>query len=339
MGNQLIKDIGKCITRYNVFSKIKEGKIMYNYKIEDEISNKVISNYNTNSKKSGLDSVVDEIKKINNNFLATSISEYKAPGFQKKEMPKTTQAEILKQAEDSLATYKIDSQSSINNKFDEKIETLNNSKATLDESKMASKNEVKSYYDNAKESVGNDALKRGLGRSSIVINNLNALTADEIDSYKALDKEYSDTLNAINFELNSLGQQKQKALSDFDIAYAVKLNDKINSLNAELAKKTAEVIEYNNKIVEKEADYKNKYDEFVAEIQSENFDNNAKLIDLTAKYGENVLKDYKANRIFDLLDSYFSTMGQEEVMDVLNDSSFKSAVGGDLSQILKRYSK
>lgn len=189
-----------------------------------------------------------------------------------------------------------------------------------------------------RENSSNDALKRGLSRSSIVINQLDAFNKDELNTYKALEKDYNDKLDEINFELNSLNQQKQQALADFDIAYAVKLNDQINTLTNNLLEKQTAIIKYNNEIFEKERDYKDKYNSLVADIKEKNINKDANWAELIAKYGEKVIYGYKNNQINNLVDSYFKNMSKEEILNILNtNAELRKALGNNLESIIARY--
>ena len=50
-------------------------------------------------------------------------------------------------------------------------------------------------------------------------------------------------------------KSKESALTSFDISYAMKLQNKISSLNAEIAKEQEKVLKYNKEIAKQEADY------------------------------------------------------------------------------------
>ena len=200
------------------------------------------------------------------------------------------------------------------------------------------KKKIDLYYDNARQQTSDDALKRGLARSSIVINQLDAFNKDELKTFEALEKDFNNNLNAIDFEINSLTKQKEQALADFDIAYAVKLNDAINNLNTELSKKQAEIIKYNNDIAEKEKEYLNNYNKLVNDIKNKNIDKDVKMIDLTAEYGEKVVSNYRKNILNNIVNSYFAGMDKNEVLSILqNNDDLKSALGSYYQDILDKY--
>jgi len=327
------------IIKSNVFNNTKEGEKLYNYKFNDDFSNKLVSSYNLNKNKDDLKKIENKINDINNSFVFSNIPEYVKPELQMLEQKFKSPDEIKKDAVDSLSEYKNSNLNKINDTYKTKSDELEVKKQGLNKSLKLSKNEVSKYFDDVREKANVDALKRGLSRSSIVINQMNAFDNDELSALMDLDKDFSNNLNSINFELNSLNLQKQKALSDFDIAYAVKLNDKITSLNEELSKKNAEITKYNNQIIEKEQNYNNRYQELVKDIKNENFDKNAKMLDLVSKYGEKMVSNYKVNQIYNLLDGYFADMSQQEIIDSLNNSGLISALGNDYASVYQRYVK
>lgn len=326
------------VCRVNSANLFKEGGIVNNYTIDDEVTKKVLKTYSSNQKNSNIDELISKINQVDESFAITDIPEYEAPQFEKLENINISDEEIKEQAENSLYDYKQSSLKKIEDEISEKESTLNQNLEDLNTNVTNSKQTLEAYYDDKREDTSNDALKRGLSRSSIVINQLDAFNKDEIATYNQIEKEYQENLNSINFELNSLNLQKQQALDDFDIAYAVKLNEQISALNNELLEKQAEITKYNNEIVKQEEDYKQKYNELVNDIKNKNIDTDAKLIDLTAKYGEKVIENYRKSKVNSLVDTYFRDMEKEDIINELNNNeSLRIALGSYLDEIIARY--
>lgn len=332
-------EIQRVVKKLNAFKVKNGGKIMNNYSIDDETSKKVRDVYSTNQNKDGLSDVINSIGKIKDSFNDVEIPEYEAPNFERMESVSKSDEDIKNEATNSLAEYKNSSLSSIDEDIENKRSELEDNKNTLAESKESTVSKVKSNYESAKKEASDDALKRGLARSSIAVSVLDAFSKDEIDTLNSIEKEYSTSLNELNFELNALDAQKKKALADFDIAYAVKLNDKISTLTSEYNEKQQEVIEYNNKIAEKEKDYLDKYNSLVADIQSGNYSNATKKAELYNKYGSKFISTYTKNQIYGVLDDYFANKSSEEIAEILNGDDMKNALGSDYEDILKRYGK
>ena len=332
-------EIQRVVKKINAFKVKNGGKFMNNYSIDDETSKKVRDVYSTNQNKDGLNDVINSIGKIKDSFNDVEIPEYEAPNFERMESVSKSDEDIKNEATNSLAEYKNSSLNSIDEEIENKRSELEDNKQTLADTKESSVSQVKSNYASAKKEASDDALKRGLARSSIAVSVLDAFSKDEIDTLNSIEKEYLTSLNELNFELNALDAQKKKALADFDIAYAVKLNDKISTLTNEYNEKQQEVIEYNNKIAEKEKDYLDKYNSLVADIQSGNYSNATKKAELYNKYGSKFISTYTKNQIYSVLDDYFANKSSEKIAEILNSEDMKNALGSDYNDVLKRYGK
>ena len=152
-----------------------------------------------------------------------------------------------------------------------------------------------------------------------------------------LDKNFLDTLNVYQFELNSLTQQKRRAVGEFNISGAVKLNDKINALTSEFEKKQSEIIKYNNEIAKQEQEYKENYDKLVADIKEKNIDNASRQSELVAKYGSKALANYTKNQIFAVLDNYLASKDKNKIISILTSSNLKDALGSNYDEAYKKY--
>ncbi|MBE5738286.1 MAG: hypothetical protein E7354_00925 [Clostridiales bacterium] len=312
---------------------------MNNYSIDSAIAGKVASIYTDEQNKNELDDIVKSIKKINDSFGLVDLPEYSAPDFMRLENIDKSQTDIENEAKRSLEEYKNSSLSDIDSSIENQRVSLEKNRDTLKKSKEDAVNEVSSSYDAIRNNASNDALKRGLARSSIVVSILDAFNNDEIETLNRIGKEYGDSLNAIDFELNALESQKQKAISDFDIAYAVKLSDKINQLNDEYSKKQQEIIKYNNDISEKEKEYQDKYNSLVADIQNKNISNATKQSELLSKYGSKVISNYTKNQIFNVLDNYLANKSKSDRISILSSDSIKDALGSFYEEAYKKYSE
>ena len=174
----------------------------------------------------------------------------------RKETIKKTDDELRGEAESSLAEYAKAQKDAINNTTDKKISSFDGKEESLRAQSELDKAQLQNFYNAYKRNAENDALKRGLQRSSIVINNLNAFDKELVEKLINIDKTLGENIASINDKINTLNEERQKALDEFNITYAVKVNDKINALKEDLQAKNDEILEYNNKIAQIEAQYK-----------------------------------------------------------------------------------
>lgn len=336
-------DLLKFFKNFNLYNYIKKGgKNLYVYRIDDEITKQAGEIIKTKeSSKSEEEKLKEKLEEINNKFnIDNSKVDDLTSELELKKLDEITldQDKIKQTAEDELYEYKQSNLESINNEKIEKEKELNNNKEALKESVEKSKTELDSYYDNARENASNDALKRGLQRSSIIINVLDAFNKDEIETYKKLDSELNDNINAINFELNALTSKQQQALDEFDITYAAKLNSKINELTNQLKEKQEEIIKYNNEIAKTEEDYNIKYENLKNELNDSNFDKEIDLIELSAKYGINTVNKYKESLVYDAVKEYLSTLDKSTALNYLRTNELiKDQLGSYYDLLLSEY--
>lgn len=327
------KEILKFFTKYNLYNHMqKGGKDLYIYRIEDEITKQATDTIKTKNDEDLLKSKLKEIEekfKIDNSSDLNSNLELK-----KLDQVDIDEEEIRKNAEDELKDFKTSSINKINNEKIEKENELKSNKDSIIQSTENSKNELKNEYDQVREKVSNDALKRGLQRSSIVINVLDAFNKDEIDTYKKLDEKLKDNINAINFELNALTTKQQQALEEFDITYAAKLNSRINELTNDLKEKQEEIIKYNNEIAKTEEDYKIKYENLKNDLNDSNFNKELDLVEASAKYGINAVKKYKENLVYDTVKQYVSNMDKASAIDFITSNKYVQEQLGSYYKLL-----
>ncbi len=299
---------------------------MYQYKITSDLNEKAKSVLNT---KKNSNNILEKLKEVNNLFSVNETENMpNSPTFERLKDVEIDADKIKQDAIDELKEYKTNSISNIENEYINKGSQFKSNIEDLKETAQSTKNEISNSFANLKEEASNDALKRGLARSSIIINTLDAFNNKEIETYNKIDKELSNNINAINFELNALTSSYEEALNNFDIDYASKLKDKIDSTTEKLKKQQEEVIKYNNEIAEKEAEFNSKLFELTNEINDKNWDKNQDVIELYGKYGTMVVDKYKSNKMYDIALNYFSGLNREDALnEISNNSEFKILLG------------
>ena len=312
---------------------------MNSYKIPDEITRKVNAINSTEKTRNKLKDFFDKLESVSNAFSVGGGSEIKPEkvNMQKMDFVMPTQTEIIKQSENSLKDYKDTELKNIQDNFKLKSDELDSNKQSAISTVNSAKENLNQYYNNAKTNAESQALKRGLARSSIIVNQLGAFDKEKLNDYKRLDDELNTQINAINFELNALNGQKQKALNDFNVSYAVKLQDKINSLTDELNKKQNEVIKYNNEIVLKEAEFNKSVDDLNAKLEQAKKDGAIDLTKIYGEYGQNVIEKVKSDQIYNMAKEMLHNLELDEINWVLSDTKFKSLLGDNYIKIIEEF--
>ena len=204
------------------------------------------------------------------------------PKYDRLEYKAESDEEITSRAKGELAGY----YNASKNGIDAEIESL---RKKYEDEKTAANNAAKEQasavyeaYGAAKESTAFDTLKRGLARSSIAALRSSALDEQAAKEAASVTEKLYSAVSEIDGKIADLGVKKEKALNDFNIAYASKLTGKISDLKSERDKKIAEALKYNNSLSESE---------YKAEIDRKMKESDLYQEALSQKKAENELKD------------------------------------------------
>lgn len=329
------------IKNINLSQLLLGGLQMTSYKIPDEITKKVQSINSNEKTKDKLKEFYAKLDQVSNSFNVTSNQNQSEPQkveLQKMEFKMPTESEIKQNSEELLKEYKQSGIQGINDEYKLKSDALESNKQSVINSADSTKQKLNSYYSEAKNNAEAQALKRGLARSSIIINQLGAFDQEKIADYKQLDDELNTQINAINFELNALSAQKQNALNNFNVSYAVKLQEKINDLTEELNNKQSEVTKYNNEIALKEAEFNKDVDELKSKLEQAEKDGATNLVEIYGKYGQNIVEKVKADQLYSTAKQMLYNLSADEIKWILADNEFKKRMGSNYIKLLEEFS-
>lgn len=168
-----------------------------------------------------------------------------------------------------------------------------------------------SDYEKSKNEVEDQALKRGLARSSIVLNELTDLETQKNAEINDSKNSFDEEINKINGEISDLGEKLNKSLKELDMQKAVELNEKIESLKSIRDQKSAEAIKYNNQIKEKESQKQNE-------------------VKLARVGQDNAIDTVFSKRKLSATMDYLETLSKKDALDLLDsDEDLKKALGDD----------
>ena len=210
-------------------------------KIEKEDLLKDLKNFN--------EQIEQGIANVNKNQLSLTRLEYDAP----------TDDEIIKLASESLESKYKQKKDSLTDLTTEKKNDFLSAIERAKENSQREKIEVNDSFEKAKQSVENNALKRGMARSSVVVNEVGQLERQKNSQLGEVDRELTEKIEGINSQINSLEAELSQSIKDLDMEKAVELNEKITALKEDRKAKQDEVIKYNNSINETETKYNNSY--------------------------------------------------------------------------------
>ncbi len=273
---------------------------MYTYTIPEEQTEKLTE------KTKKYSDLLNQFKEVDKKYQPAT-DEIK---LQKKSFEMPTEQEIKKQADSSLEEYKKSELQNIDDDYNTKSTVIDEKIKSETQSLDNKKDETKELYTNLKDNASKDAIKRGLARSSIVINILDAFDKNMVKEINKINEEIQSKVSSLNSQKDLLTEQRQSALNAFDISYALKLTNKIDEINKSLAEQEQKVIEYNNQIAQKEAEYEQKRQK-----------SNLEYAEYIAKHGTDAIDEMKREEKFNYAKDYLMSLPKSDAIVELNTNT------------------
>ena len=287
---------------------------MYQYSFDDDTTKKI-----EDSTKRSKD-IFEKFSDVDSKYNTLTKSDVNL-NLEKMSYDEPTQDEKTTKEKNKLEDYKTSNINSIEEKYDKALDQVEKTKQDTTKSASSTALNIEEKYDKVKEDSKNDAIKRGLARSSIIVNTLNNLDMQKLESLKELEQSTNAKLQELNASRDSLENQKQNALASFDITYAVKLQDEINSISNEIEKNKQTVIKYNNEM-------DNLMAKWEKQQEQDEYDNITKLAKFVSEYGSSAFDTLKQNEKYDIASEYFAGMSKNDALaEITNNSAYKKALG------------
>ena len=309
-------------------SRIKFGGRMYEYKFSDG-----------EGMKTSAEELKDKIKNIDDKYKLDltfdSTKDDISLNLERQKYSRPSDEEIRKQAEDSLKSYEDKEQKGIENEYAAGNRKLDEERQKLGGDFESQSKKIEQTYENAKESNKNTFIRRGLSRSSIMQENLKNLDESKNAAQDTLAKELKQNLEKITIERDLLETQKQSALESFNIAYAVKLSEKINNLTESAKQAEDAVAKYNNQLEEKEKKFALSQQEHNIKQDNQKLKDNKFVLDYINEYGRVGLDWLIAKEKLTAAKDSIKGLSKEQALaqierdgyrDILGDSVYKSLI-------------
>lgn len=249
-------------------------------------------------------------------------------GLEKKTFNDMSNDELLDYALKSVDKTQTDkNKQEISDLYGGKIDKKNDKKIELEETGKKSQSIINAAYDKSSKNLSNDALKRGLARSSIVINQLSGLEENRA-------KDLVEEMNTINTKMSNISEEiaeleksRDSALEDLDISYAKSLEKSISEKRKELDKEKEEVFAFNNKVDQLEADYQ-------IELEKQRKAKRKENMEYRAKYGYTLDELKMQNEMYNYMMNYLGNMSKKDALaELLGKSEYERLLGDKYLEI------
>lgn len=252
--------------------------------------------------------------------------------LEKVDVPNKTKEEISNQAKSEVSEKYNTSREKSNDSFESKIDEILNSNKTLQTKNKENQDQINSYYDSSKKETENQALRRGLARSSIVIGELASIEGSRANELSKLLSEYQSNLDENEKKIQDYQAQKEKAIEELNIKEALEIEEKITSLTEDYEKQKKEAIEFNNNIEKLEAEYKLKY-------EKQKQENQQKALEIDKTYKTEYVTEQMKQKQYDILENYLDTLEPSYAMNLLlTNKEFKTILSERFYDLYKHIS-
>ena len=267
------------------------------------------------------DDPVEKLKELEERYELLEF--YEVPdslGLTKKDEPTFDEKEERSKLEAKYdAIYNVN-KDKLTNDYKQAVSDLTGKKESYE---LASKNaseSINEVFDSEAKTLENQAIKRGLARSSIILNQLS-----DVESRRA-----GELINTMNNLAKNLGKVEEKiaegksnldaALEKLDIEKADKIETELEDIYLEYQDTLNDVIEFNNNVNKLEAEYKIKYEQAKADYKDS-------ILELT-QYGYDEYKKKLEMSKYDYMISYLSQFNKDDAFEVFfRNNNFKDLLG------------
>lgn len=305
---------------------------MYEYKFSDG-----------EGMKTSAEELKDKVKKIDEKYKLDltfdSTKDDISLNLERKQFSKPTDDELKAQAENSLKSYVDTEKKSIESDYVSGNKKLDEQKQKLESDFDSDKKKIAQSFEDAKESNKNTFIRRGLARSSIMQENMRSLEEGKAAEVDEMSKTLQQNLDKINIEKDLLESQKQSALESFNIAYAVKLSEKINKLTESAKKAEEDVLKYNNQLEEKEKKFQLSQQGHNLDQDNQKLKDNKFVLDYIDEYGMVGLNWLISSEKLEAAKNSIKGLTKQQALAQIERDGYRDILGDSVYQSLLNYVK
>lgn len=272
-----------------------------------------------------------------------------------KEIEYTPQSDedIYRQAEKNVDYQKTLARNKLESNFESAYKGLQNSANDAQSNLKEGYKKLEDLYSELRRNAENDALKRGVARSSIILNQLDKLDGAHLGTANELEAAYVETIGNINGQIASLERGRETALDELDLKSASDLSNRIDELKKERDSAVAQYEKYNNTVREKESAYAKRREEDIADYlnarEREKLEKEKEIQEYESKYGYSGEKQKNYSERYGLAYDFYMSLSPDIALQALEASpnmkyylgnyynTLKNALSGRNASSTKKY--
>ncbi|MEG2688372.1 MAG: hypothetical protein RSA24_04305 [Clostridia bacterium] len=247
----------------------------------------------------------------------------KDSGLQEKKYVEPTDEELS-----GLATKEVENKKNADkSKLEEKFEKEFGAVDSEEEAETSLKEKYKKLdelYKSLGEKTSQNAIKNGIARSSIVLEQMEGLDEKKQLEQRTADNDYSDAIATINHEIERLNESKTQALDQLDLKYAVELDKRMADLKNERANTILKYEKYNNTVREKNIKYNQEREsdisKFLKKQEKDKLEKSAAKSEYEKLYGYSGEKLDNYKRRYNIALDFYSSLSPDIAEQALESS-------------------
>ena len=244
---------------------------------------------------------------------------------------KESNPEVIKnKVESNLSGYKNFEINKINQKADSDINKLFNK---VEETKKLYDDKTQKkedYYNSAKENKTQKLASNGLGRSSIMEQGVAEVEGEKKQVLNMLQKEAQSELSNLQNQKKRLEIERDDSLANFDIQYALKVQEQIDKLTKEVQEYNDKVQKYNNQLSLENEKRARDYAKQLQKNIENNENRNKELVQFLSKYGYGNYYAHAQKQKEQLIKDFVDVLDKQSALEVmLENDDFKDVLGED----------
>ncbi|MBO7214905.1 MAG: hypothetical protein J6V66_05360 [Clostridia bacterium] len=165
-----------------------------------------------------------------------------------------TEEEIKEKAKEGVEEKYALKKSALDTELQKSTENLTAKSDEITKDYEEKKKSLENAYTALENKMGNEAIKRGIARSSIIAEQIKSLGVEKIKDVLAIDDALASELKQNSNKIESLKNDYSVAVSNLDIEKALEINENIAKITKEQEEKIEEALKYNNTVKRQQAE-------------------------------------------------------------------------------------
>lgn len=240
---------------------------------------------------------------------------------EKYDVPEIDEEKLRAEITESETSKNEIEKNNLQNQTEKKTEKIYDTIESMKTASEKEKQEIQEIYDNYKVNVENDAIKRGLARSSVAILSMDNLESSRAKELSRVAENLTTSIVNAEKEISSLQKDLEISLDNLDLELAENINKELKKRIDELEEERKEAIKFNNSVEEMQADYKRK----IADSKNTQSAIEAKLLEEYKGAAETDKREQK----LDVAMKYFNTMDKTSALKIIINSPELARVLGE----------